>query len=172
MTARLLRSAALLACLAVLVDRASGLGRPARPTPCRPGTLTLGPVRISPSVVLKDAGVDNNVFNEAIDPKHDFTFTLTPAATITFRMRRLELSYVASTDYVYYQQYTSERGLNTSSSARVDFDLGVLKPYATHPGRQQPRASQRRNRRPGPPSRPLLRRRLRPAARVADRASS
>ena len=66
-----------------------------------PGTLTLGPVRISPSVVLKDAGVDNNVFNEASNPKQDWTFTLVPAATINMRVRRIKLNYVASTDYVY-----------------------------------------------------------------------
>ena len=49
-------------------------------------------------------------------------------------MRRLRLGYTALTDYVYYHTYTSERGLNTSSSARADFDLGVLKPYATVQG--------------------------------------
>ena len=132
MSARLFSTAALLACSIVLLTAHPAGAQTSETVP--PGTITLGPVRISPSIVLKDAGVDSNVFNDPVDPKHDFTFTLTPAATITFRIRRLRLGYVAATDYVYYHTYTTERGLNTSSSARMDLDLGVLKPYATVQG--------------------------------------
>jgi hypothetical protein len=99
-----------------------------------PGTLTFGPLRLTPSLVLKEMGVDDNVFNEPVNPKHDFTFTVTPQATVVFRVRRLRLGYVTATDYVYYRTYRSERGTNVSSSARLDFDLGNLKPYATIQG--------------------------------------
>lgn len=98
-----------------------------------PGTLTLGPVRITPGLLL-DVGVDNNVFNEPVDPKHDFTFTLTPRAEVLFRMRRLRLGFTTAIDYVYYRTYRSERGANNYSTARIDFDLGVLKPYVTVSG--------------------------------------
>jgi hypothetical protein len=97
--------------------------------PLPPGTVTLGPVRITPSLVLTNMGVDENVFNEAVDPKRDFTFTLTPRADVVFRMRHLRLSYATVTDYVYYQKYKSERGTNTSSGARLDIDIGNLTPY-------------------------------------------
>ena len=96
-----------------------------------PGTLTLGPVRITPGLLLKDMGVDNNVFNEPVDPKHDVTFTLTPRADVRFRMRRLHLGLTTSTDYVYYRTYESERGTNTYVSGRAEFDLGTLKPYVS-----------------------------------------
>jgi hypothetical protein len=96
-----------------------------------PGTLTLGPVRITPGLLLKDMGVDNNVFNEPVDPKSDVTFTLTPRADVRFRMRRLHLGFTTATDYVYYRTYSSERGTNTYASGRVEFDLGTLKPYAS-----------------------------------------
>lgn len=107
-------------------------GQPSDPVP--PGTVTLGPLRLTPSLILKDMGVDDNVFNEAVDPKRDFTFTVTPRADVVFRMRRLRLNYLTATDYVYYQKYRGERGTNTSSSARMEFDLGNLKPYATIQG--------------------------------------
>ena len=109
-------------------------GQAAGPDTVPPGTLILGPVRITPSLVLQELGIDDNVFNEPVDPKSDFTFTLTPKAAVLFRMSRLRLSYNFSTDYVYYKEYSSERGTNTSSVARADFDLGRLKPYATIQG--------------------------------------
>ena len=102
------------------------------PTP--PGTVILGPVQIRPSIILKDMGVDENVFNESVDPKHDFTFTLSPSANVVFRMRRLRLRYLTATDYVYYRTYKTERGNNTSSSARMELDLGLLKPYGSITG--------------------------------------
>src|SRR5260370_15465079 len=99
-----------------------------------PGSLTLGPLTLTPALAVRDVGVDDNVFNEAVDPKSDFTFTLTPRADVIFRMRRLRLGYSTATDYVYYRTYATERGVNTSSSARVDVNLGALKPYASVTG--------------------------------------
>jgi Putative beta-barrel porin 2 len=99
-----------------------------------PGTLVLGPLHLTPTVRLTDAGVDNNVFNEAVDPKSDFTFTVTPQADLAMRLRRLRLSYSTSVEYVYYQKYESERGTNSSATAKAEFDLGILRPYVSAQG--------------------------------------
>jgi hypothetical protein len=99
-----------------------------------PGTVTLGPLRITPGLTIQEVGVDNNVFDEPVNPKRDYTATVSAHADVTFRMRRLRLGYSTSTDYVYYQKYRSERGTNVSSSARLDFDAGRLKPYAAITG--------------------------------------
>ena len=99
-----------------------------------PGTLTLGPVRITPSLLLQEMGIDDNVFNEPVDPKRDFTFTITPRAAVVLHMRRLRLTYDLATDYVYYKTNRSQRGTNTSSLGRLEFDLGRLKPYGTIQG--------------------------------------
>ncbi len=129
---RVLRLAAALACAAgALAPIATAAQDPDTPPP---GTVVLGPVRLTPSLLLRDMGVDNNVFNEPVDPKTDFTFTLTPRADVTFRMRRLRLTYGTTTDYVYYRKYSSERGTNTSGLARLEFDLGRFRPYATAQG--------------------------------------
>ncbi len=98
------------------------------------GTVTLGPLRLTPSLLVKDMGIDDNVFFEAVNPKRDYTVTVTPRADLTFRMRRLRLGYSTATEYVYYQKYRSQRGINTTSVARMDLDLGYLKPYATIQG--------------------------------------
>lgn len=104
------------------------------PDAAPPGTLTLGPLRVTPSIVITDMGVDQNVFNEPDNPKHDFTLTATPRADVKFRMRRINMGYTTSTDYVYYRTYRSQRGVNTFSVARMDLDLGRLKPYLTATG--------------------------------------
>jgi hypothetical protein len=133
MTMRTLATAAAIAA-AWTLSCAGAASAGQAPDTVPPGTLSYGPLRITPGLLLKDMGVDNNVFNEPVDPKHDFTFTLTPRADVLFRMRRLRLGFTTATDYVYYRTYRSERGANNYSSARVDFDLGVLKPYATVSG--------------------------------------
>lgn len=102
--------------------------------PPPPGTVVLGPLRVTPVLVLRDMGVDNNVFNEPLDPKSDFTFTLTPRADVAVRVRRLRMLYGSTTDYVYYRKYRSERGTNTTGTARLEVDLGRLRPYATAEG--------------------------------------
>ena len=99
-----------------------------------PGTAVLGPVRLRPSVVLRDMGVDNNVFNEAEDPKSDFTFTIAPRIDVAFRARRLRLTLGAVTDFVYFKKYESERSTNASADTRLEFDLGRLRPYVSARG--------------------------------------
>ncbi len=135
MTARLLRGATGIAFVILLAGAsAAAAGQDPSQDPVPPGTVTLGPLQIRPSLVLKDMGFDENVKNEPVNPKHDFTFTLSPTANLIFRMRRLRLSYVTMTEYVYYKKYKEEGGSNTSSGARMELDLGLLKPYATVSG--------------------------------------
>jgi hypothetical protein len=94
-----------------------------------PGTLKIGPLSIRPTFLIKNIGRDSNVFNEPVNPKKDFTMTISPTAEVVFQPRRLKVTYTQATDYVYFQTYKSERGTNQASSARVDLDLGVLQPY-------------------------------------------
>jgi hypothetical protein len=96
-----------------------------------PGTLLLGPVHITPTFLLRDMGVDNNVKNESTDPKSDFTFTMVPRATVALRIRRVRTTADLVTEYVYFKKYSEEGGTNTSIAGRVEADLGRLRPYAT-----------------------------------------
>lgn len=118
-----LAAAVLLGLVAAVPARAQSSGAMA------PGTLKIGPVTIRPTLLVRNIGRDNNVFNESVDPKKDFTMTIAPAAEVVFQPRRLKLTYTQATDYVYFKTYKSERGANLSSSLRADLDLGVLQPY-------------------------------------------
>jgi hypothetical protein len=70
-------------------------------------------------------GIDTNVFSEPdqLEPKHDFTMTVTLAANLWLRLGRSGLSATVKEDLVYYQKYASERSANNSDT------LGVMVPF-------------------------------------------
>src|SRR5262249_32487039 len=94
-------------------------------------TVTLGPVKIQPSLVVHDIGQDHNVFNEPVNPKSDFTMTISPKADVTFQARKLKATLAQTVDFVYFKKYSSERGANESTMVQVDVDLGVFQPFAS-----------------------------------------
>ena len=96
--------------------------------------IQAGPFGISPTLMVRDLGRDENVFNERDNPRGDFTFTLLPRAEVIFKPRALRVSYVASTEYVYYRTYASERSTNLSSAVRADLALGWFQPYVLATG--------------------------------------
>jgi hypothetical protein len=81
--------------------------------------LHAGPFYVNPAVLLKELGVDTNVFNQPGDQKTDFTFTLTPKADVAlpFAHRGL-LRTTAAVDGVYYAHYVSERSLDPQITIR------------------------------------------------------
>ena len=96
--------------------------------------IQVGPFGISPTLLLRDLGRDENVFNERDDPKGDFTFTLMPRAEILFKPRNVRIAFTAATEYVYYRDYSSERSTNLSSAVRADVTLGWFLPYVLATG--------------------------------------
>lgn len=123
--------------LAVLFTAAAAVPAGAQVTPLSdPDTplIQAGPFGISPSLLLREFGRDENVFNERDNPRGDFTFTLVPRAEIVFRPRNVRIAYLTSVEYVYYDTYESERSTNLSSSVRADFSLGRFHPYVVASG--------------------------------------
>jgi len=85
----------------------------------RDSRIHVGPFYVTPTVLLKNIGVDTNVFNQSLNQKSDFTFTLAPQAMIAvpFAHRGL-LKTTAGSDLVYYATYDSERSLDPFVRAR------------------------------------------------------
>lgn len=81
--------------------------------------VRIGPLYLNPSLSLTNIGVDTNVFNEPdqLEPKSDFTFTVTPAAEAWLRFGRTWFTGNVKEDIVWYKKYESERSGNTSYSA-------------------------------------------------------
>ena len=81
-----------------------------------------GPFYVEPAILLKELGVDTNVFNQAGDTNADFTMVVAPqaAVAIPFSNRALVKS-LLGTDLVYYAQYASERSIDPQAAVRAEF---------------------------------------------------
>jgi Putative beta-barrel porin 2 len=97
----------------------------------RNARLHLGPFYLTPSLQLRELGVDSNVFNAAGDQKSDFTFTLTPKAQLWVPVaRRALLAGTAATDLVWYSEYDSERSVDPQFTGRGELYLRRITLFA------------------------------------------
>lgn len=91
--------------------------------------IRIGPLGLSPSLLIADVGIDDNVFNSETNPQRDFTTTIVPRVVARLRARRLLMTYRSSSDFVYYHEFAGERSINNSSDLRLDLSLGRLQPF-------------------------------------------
>lgn len=89
----------------------------------------VGPLGFTPSIALSNLGTDDNVFNDAIDPKQDTTAAIGPAADLVLRAGRSRLSGKASGQYLYFQEYDSQRSWNTNLDGTWRFPLLRITPF-------------------------------------------
>ena len=84
------------------------------PDPAADARIRFGPLALTPSVTLVNAGIDTNVFNEPAEagPKRDFTMTLEPKTDWWLRTGRTWFLGTVTEGLVYYNKYTSERSVN------------------------------------------------------------
>ena len=58
--------------------------------------IQLGSFGINPTLLLRDVGRDENVFNDRDDPKSDFTFTVLPRVEVLFKPRNARIAFKCS----------------------------------------------------------------------------
>jgi putative beta-barrel porin BBP2 len=88
-----------------------------------------GALAFTPSLALTNVGIDSNVFNEAENPKSDFTATISPQVDLWLRMGRARLSGGSRVETVFFRQYSGQSSLNTVNTGRLDFHLNRFRPY-------------------------------------------
>ena len=120
-----------LAIVGAVLAQPAMLGAQTSPEPPDPAEarLHMGPVSVRPTLIIRDVGVDSNVFNASGTAEEDFSFTAGAKVDVGMRLNRVLASYSSGYEYMYFQKFESERGSNRSSNARVDFLLGRLRPY-------------------------------------------
>jgi Putative beta-barrel porin 2 len=118
--------------LVVLPSRASAQAPPTLPSAAAGSSEAIddvrkdyrihaGPFYVKPALLLKELGVDTNVFNEAGEQRSDFTFTVTPQADLAIAMaRRGLLKAKLGTDLVYYATYRSQRSVDPQAVIRAE----------------------------------------------------
>jgi hypothetical protein len=92
--------------------------------------LRVGPLRLAPSLVISNVGVDNNVFNDSTgNQKQDTTAAVGPAATLWMNAGPARLTGKVGGQYFYFDKYDNQRSFNTTESGRIDFAMGHLTPF-------------------------------------------
>ena len=120
----------LLAAVAMPAATAAAQTYPAPPDPAETARMRVGPVSVRPTIVIRDVGIDSNVFNESGEPQQDFSATAGAKVDVGMRLDRVQATYTSTYEYVYFEKFTSERGSNRGSEGRVDFLLGRFRPHA------------------------------------------
>jgi hypothetical protein len=90
-----------------------------------------GALGLTPTVSVTNFGVDSNIFNDASDPKSDFTMTVTPRLQARLRAQRALFSGSVATGLVYFKSHDEERSIDYITDGRGDFDLNWVRPYVS-----------------------------------------
>jgi hypothetical protein len=96
--------------------------------PPRVDVYQIGPIQLTPDFAIREIGVDDNVFAEAVDPKSDFIFTLSPGLAAYARSGLLQVVVAAASDVTYFKKYASERSVSRELRGRLDLLLSRFRP--------------------------------------------
>ena len=76
---------------------------------------------MNPAILLKELGLDTNVFNQAGEQQSDFMFIVTPQAGVAVPLARRGLvTATLGTDLVYYAQHDTERSIDPQGLVRAE----------------------------------------------------
>jgi len=94
------------------------------------GRFRTGVVTWTPTLTLRDAGIDSNVYDEPIDPKEDRSAVFSPRIEGVAGLTAADVQFSGNVDFVYFQRYASERSVNHRGSVRVNLRGSRLRPFA------------------------------------------
>ena len=97
--------------------------------PREPAQIQLGPLSVYPSLQIVDAGRDENVFNDATAPVTDYTMTVSSRVLGVLRLGANELLFQSGNDYVWFQEFESERSSNGTYAVRFNLSASRFKPF-------------------------------------------
>lgn len=109
----------------VLTSGAGAAGQQPETSPA--GRWQTGILSVTPLVAVRDIGIDTNLFNDAVDPKSDFTFIASPEAKASLAFPVGSLTFGTQVDFVYFQTYERERAVNTDSSLAFEMPINRLR---------------------------------------------
>ncbi len=98
----------------------------------RQGRFQLGPLWLTPKVVLRNAGVDDNVFNEAGEGTSDRQAVLTPSLDAKLPIgNRLRLLGNGALGLNWFQREDTERSTDLTGTGRAEVDAGPFTVFGT-----------------------------------------
>ena len=91
--------------------------------------IEFGPLALYPSLQVVDAGIDDNVFNDAVAPQSDYTMTVSSRLLSVLRLGSNELLFQTGNDYVWFQDFSTERSSNAQYAVRFNLSASRFKPF-------------------------------------------
>lgn len=91
--------------------------------------IEFGPLALYPSLQIVDAGIDDNVFNDAVAPQSDYTATVSSRVLAVVRLGSNELLFQTGNDYVWFQDFAGERSSNAQYAVRFNLSASRFKPF-------------------------------------------
>ena len=89
----------------------------------------VGPVWFTPTIDVRNVGVDTNVFNDSSEPKEDFVASFGPAVEMWMRFGRSRLNLHSTLQYDYFKTYSEERAFGTVNNGRYEVLLDRFVPF-------------------------------------------
>jgi hypothetical protein len=107
---------------------ASGQGSPILPE-TRP--ILVGPVTFYPTIALREAGYDSNVFNDATGPRGDFSSAVTPRLFVVAPVANTRFIGRALGNLTYYQTYKDQQSVSGLFDGRYEVVSPGFRPFAS-----------------------------------------
>jgi hypothetical protein len=95
------------------------------------GRFQTGAVTWTPTLSLREAGIDSNVYDEPTNPREDQSAVIAPEVDGIITMRSADVRFNGGVDFVYFHTYAAERSINSRGNVRADLRLSRIRPYAT-----------------------------------------
>lgn len=99
--------------------------------PIADARFKIGVVALNPRFGVEKVGVDTNVFNTTSNEQRDFTFTIVPGTELFLRTGKGLLTVDGELEYVYYNEFETERSLNSSILGKYELRFNRIRPYAS-----------------------------------------
>jgi hypothetical protein len=105
----------------------------AQNAPILPSTRVLqaGPVSLYPTIALRDAGTDSNVYNDAAGQKGDFTYSVVPRLYVVAPIGNTRFVGTGFGNFVYFQTYKDQQSISGIFEGRYEVVSPGLRPFAT-----------------------------------------
>jgi hypothetical protein len=120
----------LLCALALLASTGRACAQPPDEIDTAGADIRIGALSLDPRFGLSDVGVDTNVFATTENPQRDFTATVSAGGDFWIRTGRGLLMLQGDTEYVHFDRFASERGLNSEAVATYRWRLNRFTPFA------------------------------------------
>jgi len=104
----------------------------AQNSPILPSTKVVlaGPISFYPTIALRDAGTDSNVYIESENPRQDFTYSVVPRLYVVAPIGNTRFIGTGFGDIVYYQTYKDQQSISGSFQGRYEVVSPGLRPFA------------------------------------------